>query len=110
VLVRTHDRRVHRHFGPVLALVRGETYEEAVDLINRNQFANGTAIFTRDGRAVRRFQFDMEVGMVGINVPIPVLAANYSFGGWRSSLFGDTNMYGPEGVKPYTRGEVVTSR
>jgi malonate-semialdehyde dehydrogenase (acetylating)/methylmalonate-semialdehyde dehydrogenase len=97
-------------FGPVLAVVRAETYDDAVDLINRNQFANGTAIFTRDGGAARRFQFDVEVGMVGINVPIPVPVAYYSFGGWKNSLFGDTNMYGPEGVNFYTRGKVVTSR
>jgi malonate-semialdehyde dehydrogenase (acetylating)/methylmalonate-semialdehyde dehydrogenase len=97
-------------FGPVLSVVRAETYTEAVDLINRNQFANGTAIFTRDGGAARQFQFDVEVGMVGINVPIPVPVSYYSFGGWKSSLFGDTHMYGPEGVNFYTRGKVVTSR
>jgi len=97
-------------FGPVLSVVRTETYAEALDLINRNQFANGTAIFTRDGGAARRFQFDVEVGMVGINVPIPVPVSYYSFGGWKGSLFGDTHMYGPEGVNFYTRGKVVTSR
>ncbi|TAM93007.1 MAG: CoA-acylating methylmalonate-semialdehyde dehydrogenase [Jatrophihabitans sp.] len=97
-------------FGPVLAVVRADTYEEAIELINANPFANGTAIFTRDGGAARRFQFDVEVGMVGINVPIPTPVAYYSFGGWRNSLFGDTHMYGPEGVTFYTRGKVVTSK
>jgi malonate-semialdehyde dehydrogenase (acetylating) / methylmalonate-semialdehyde dehydrogenase len=97
-------------FGPVLSVVRVDTYDEAVALINANPYANGTAIFTRDGGAARRFQFEAEVGMVGINVPIPVPVAYYSFGGWRSSLFGDTHMYGPEGINFYTRGKVVTSR
>ncbi len=97
-------------FGPVLCVVRSETYDEALDLINRNQFANGTAIFTRDGGAARQFQFDVEVGMVGVNVPIPVPVSYYSFGGWKASLFGDTHMYGPEGIAFYTRGKVVTSR
>jgi len=97
-------------FGPVLAIVRAKTYEEALELINANPFANGTAIFTRDGGAARQFQFDVEVGMVGINVPIPVPVAYYSFGGWKNSLFGDTHMYGPEGINFYTRGKVVTSR
>ncbi|RNL64378.1 CoA-acylating methylmalonate-semialdehyde dehydrogenase [Nocardioides marmoriginsengisoli] len=97
-------------FGPVLCVVRAETYEEAVALINANQYANGTAIYTRDGGAARRFQYDVEVGMVGINVPIPVPVSYYSFGGWKASLFGDTHMYGPEGLAFYTRGKVVTSR
>ena len=97
-------------FGPVLAVVRADTYEDAVELVNANQYANGVAIFTRDGGAARQFQFDIEVGMVGINVPIPVPVASYSFGGWKSSLFGDTHMYGPEGINFYTRGKVVTSR
>jgi malonate-semialdehyde dehydrogenase (acetylating)/methylmalonate-semialdehyde dehydrogenase len=97
-------------FGPVLAVVRADTYEEAIELINANPFANGTAIFTRDGGAARQFQFDVEVGMVGINVPIPTPVAYYSFGGWKNSLFGDTHIYGPEGVNFYTRGKVVTSR
>ncbi len=97
-------------FGPVLGVVRVDTYEEGVALINANQYANGTAIFTRDGGAARQFQFDVEVGMVGINVPIPVPVAYYSFGGWKDSLFGDTHMYGPEGISFYTRGKVVTSR
>jgi malonate-semialdehyde dehydrogenase (acetylating)/methylmalonate-semialdehyde dehydrogenase len=97
-------------FGPVLAIVRAETYSEAVALINANPYGNGTAIFTRDGGAARQFQFDVQVGMVGINVPIPVPVAYYSFGGWKASLFGDTHMYGPEGVNFYTRGKVVTAR
>ena len=97
-------------FGPVLCVVRADTYDEAVELINGNQYANGTAIFTRDGGAARQFQFDVEVGMVGVNVPIPVPVAYYSFGGWKASLFGDTHMYGPEGITFYTRGKVVTSR
>src|SRR3954451_1123289 len=97
-------------FGPVLCVVRAETYDEALGLINANQYANGVAIFTRDGGAARQFQFDVEVGMVGVNVPIPVPVAYYSFGGWKASLFGDTHMYGPEGVNFYTRGKVVTSR
>jgi malonate-semialdehyde dehydrogenase (acetylating)/methylmalonate-semialdehyde dehydrogenase len=97
-------------FGPVLSVVRAETYDEALAVVNANEYANGTAIFTRDGGAARQFQFDVEVGMVGINVPIPVPVAYYSFGGWKSSLFGDTHMYGPEGINFYTRGKVVTSR
>jgi malonate-semialdehyde dehydrogenase (acetylating)/methylmalonate-semialdehyde dehydrogenase len=97
-------------FGPVLNVVRVDTYDEAVALVNANRFANGTAIFTRDGGAARRFQFDVEVGMVGVNVPVPVPVAYYSFGGWKASLFGDLHMYGPEGVQFYTRGKVVTSR
>jgi malonate-semialdehyde dehydrogenase (acetylating)/methylmalonate-semialdehyde dehydrogenase len=97
-------------FGPVLSVVRADTYAEALELVNSHEYANGTAIFTRDGGAARQFQFDVQVGMVGINVPIPVPVAYYSFGGWKSSLFGDTHMYGPEGVNFYTRGKVVTSR
>ena len=97
-------------FGPVLSVVRVDTYEEAVDLINRHQYGNGTAIFTRDGGAARQFQFDIQVGMVGINVPIPVPVAYYSFGGWKASLFGDANMYGPAGIDFYTRTKTVTSR
>jgi malonate-semialdehyde dehydrogenase (acetylating)/methylmalonate-semialdehyde dehydrogenase len=97
-------------FGPVLCVLRAETYTEALEVVNSNQFANGTAIFTRDGGAARAFQTDVEVGMIGINVPIPVPVAYYSFGGWKASLFGDSHMYGPEGVAFYTRGKVVTSR
>jgi malonate-semialdehyde dehydrogenase (acetylating) / methylmalonate-semialdehyde dehydrogenase len=97
-------------FGPVLCVVRTDTYAEAVELINDNPYGNGTAIFTRDGGAARQFQFDVQAGMVGVNVPIPVPVAYYSFGGWKGSLFGDTHMYGPEGVHFYTRAKVVTSR
>ncbi|MCL2394894.1 MAG: CoA-acylating methylmalonate-semialdehyde dehydrogenase, partial [Acidimicrobiaceae bacterium] len=97
-------------FGPVLSVVRSDTYADALRLVNENPYGNGTAIFTRDGGAARAFQHDVEVGMVGINVPIPVPVAAYSFGGWKSSLFGDTHMYGPEGINFYTRGKVVTSR
>jgi malonate-semialdehyde dehydrogenase (acetylating)/methylmalonate-semialdehyde dehydrogenase len=108
----TPEMEVYRDeiFGPVLCVVRADSYDEAVRLINSNAFANGVAIFTRDGGVARRFQFDIEVGMVGINVPIPVPVSYYSFGGWKNSLFGDTHMYGPEGVNFYTRGKVVTSR
>lgn len=97
-------------FGPVLSVVRVDTYEEAMAIINGHEYANGTAIFTRDGGAARRFQREVEVGMVGVNVPIPVPVAYYSFGGWKASLFGDTHMYGPEGINFYTRGKVITSR
>jgi malonate-semialdehyde dehydrogenase (acetylating) / methylmalonate-semialdehyde dehydrogenase len=97
-------------FGPVLEVVRVPTYGEAVALVNDNPYGNGTAIFTRDGGAARQFQFEANVGMVGVNVPIPVPVAYYSFGGWKSSLFGDTHMYGPEGVQFYTRAKVVTQR
>jgi malonate-semialdehyde dehydrogenase (acetylating)/methylmalonate-semialdehyde dehydrogenase len=97
-------------FGPVLSIVRVATYAEGLRLINENPFGNGTAIFTQNGGAARQFQFDVEVGMVGINVPIPVPVSYYSFGGWKSSLFGDLHMYGPEGVQFYTRSKVVTSR
>ncbi|HZC14756.1 MAG TPA: CoA-acylating methylmalonate-semialdehyde dehydrogenase, partial [Thermoleophilaceae bacterium] len=97
-------------FGPVLGITRVGTYDEAVRLVNENQYGNGTAIFTRDGGVARQFQFEVQAGMVGINVPIPVPVAYYSFGGWKSSLFGDTHIYGPEAIKFYTRGKVVTSR
>jgi malonate-semialdehyde dehydrogenase (acetylating) / methylmalonate-semialdehyde dehydrogenase len=97
-------------FGPVLGVIRVKTYEEALELVNNNPYGNGTAIFTRDGGAARQFQFDCNVGMVGINVPVPVPVAYYSFGGWKASLFGDTHMYGPEGIHFYTRSKVVTSR
>ena len=97
-------------FGPVLSVVRADTFDEALALVNANPYANGVALFTRDGGAARQFQFEVTVGMVGINVPIPVPVAYYSFGGWKASLFGDTHMYGPEGVNFYTRGKVVTSR
>jgi malonate-semialdehyde dehydrogenase (acetylating) / methylmalonate-semialdehyde dehydrogenase len=97
-------------FGPVLGVTRVGTYDEAVRLVNENPYGNGTAIFTRDGGVARQFQFDVQAGMVGINVPIPVPVAYYSFGGWKNSLFGDTHIYGPEGINFYTRGKVVTSR
>jgi malonate-semialdehyde dehydrogenase (acetylating)/methylmalonate-semialdehyde dehydrogenase len=97
-------------FGPVLSVVRVETYDEALALINSNPYGNGTAIFTNDGGAARRFQNEVEVGMIGINVPIPVPMAYYSFGGWKSSLFGDTHAHGTEGVHFFTRGKVVTTK
>lgn len=97
-------------FGPVLSVLRVETYDEALALVNDHQYGNGTAIFTNDGGAARRFQNEVEVGMVGINVPIPVPMAYYSFGGWKNSLFGDSHAHGTEGVHFFTRGKVVTSR
>jgi malonate-semialdehyde dehydrogenase (acetylating)/methylmalonate-semialdehyde dehydrogenase len=97
-------------FGPVLSIIRVNTYDEALNLVNSHQFGNGTAIFTNDGGAARRFQNEVEVGMVGINVPIPVPMAYYSFGGWKNSLFGDSHAHGTEGVHFFTRGKVVTSR
>jgi malonate-semialdehyde dehydrogenase (acetylating)/methylmalonate-semialdehyde dehydrogenase len=97
-------------FGPVLCVVRADSYAEALALVNGNEYGNGVAIYTRDGGAAREFQFDVAAGMVGVNVPIPVPVAYYSFGGWKASLFGDTHMYGPDGIQFYTRGKVVTSR
>jgi malonate-semialdehyde dehydrogenase (acetylating)/methylmalonate-semialdehyde dehydrogenase len=97
-------------FGPVLCVVRAGTYAEALQLINDNPYGNGTAIFTRDGGAARQFQFDVDAGMVGVNVPIPVPVGYYSFGGWKDSLFGDTHMYGPDGIHFYTKQKVVTAR
>jgi malonate-semialdehyde dehydrogenase (acetylating) / methylmalonate-semialdehyde dehydrogenase len=97
-------------FGPVLGVTRVETYDEAVSLVNENPYGNGVALFTRDGGVARQFQFDVKAGMVGVNVPIPVPVAYYSFGGWKNSLFGDLHIYGPEGIQFYTRGKVVTSR
>src|SRR5919197_3404607 len=97
-------------FGPVLSIVRTDSYDDAIRLVNDNPYGNGVAIFTRDGGVARQFEFDVNVGMVGINVPIPVPVAYYSFGGWKGSLFGDLHMYGPEGIQFYTRGKVVTSR
>ena len=105
--MRAYDDEI---FGPVLSVVRVETFEEAVDLVNANPYGNGTALFTRDGGAARRFQRDIAAGMVGINVAIPVPVGFHSFGGWKSSLFGDTAMYGPEGIRFYTRPKVVTTR
>ena len=108
----TTDMQVYRDeiFGPVLSVVRRDNYHEAVQMIADNPYGNGAAIFTRDGGAARRFQQDAEAGMVGINVPIPVPVGYHSFGGWNDSLFGDTTMYGPEGLRFYTRPKVVTSR
>ncbi|MGH9247426.1 MAG: CoA-acylating methylmalonate-semialdehyde dehydrogenase [Acidimicrobiales bacterium] len=108
----TPDMSVYRDeiFGPVLSVVRTESYDDAVQLVNDNPWGNGAAIFTRDGGAARQFQLDAQAGMVGVNVPIPVPVSYYSFGGWKSSLFGDSHIYGPEGVHFYTRGKVVTSR
>jgi malonate-semialdehyde dehydrogenase (acetylating)/methylmalonate-semialdehyde dehydrogenase len=97
-------------FGPVLSVVRTDSYESALEMVNSHPYGNGTAIFTNDGGAARRYQHEVEVGMVGINVPIPVPMAYYSFGGWKSSLFGDTHAHGIEGVHFFTRGKVVTSR
>ncbi|MDF9815984.1 CoA-acylating methylmalonate-semialdehyde dehydrogenase [Streptomyces sp. SPB162] len=97
-------------FGPVLSVVRVDSYDAGLELINGSPYGNGTAIFTNDGGAARRFQYEVEVGMVGINVPIPVPVAYYSFGGWKSSLFGDTHAYGEDGVKFFTRGKAVTQR
>jgi malonate-semialdehyde dehydrogenase (acetylating)/methylmalonate-semialdehyde dehydrogenase len=97
-------------FGPVLSVLRVRTYDDALALVNANPYGNGAAIFTNDGGAARRFQNEVEVGMVGINVPIPVPVAYYSFGGWKNSLFGDTHAYGADGVRFFTRGKVVTSR
>ncbi|WP_125611746.1 CoA-acylating methylmalonate-semialdehyde dehydrogenase [Specibacter cremeus] len=97
-------------FGPVLSVVRAETYDQAIELINSNQFGNGAAIFTRDGGAARTFEFDVEAGMVGVNVPVPVPVGAFSFGGWKDSLFGDAHIYGPESVHFYTRSKVVTTR
>ncbi len=108
----TSDMSIYRDeiFGPVLSVVRVQSYDEGLALINSNPYGNGTAIFTNDGGAARRFQNEVEVGMVGINVPIPVPMAYYSFGGWKNSLFGDSHAHGMEGVNFFTRGKVVTSR
>jgi malonate-semialdehyde dehydrogenase (acetylating)/methylmalonate-semialdehyde dehydrogenase len=108
----TPDMSVYKEeiFGPVLSILRVNTYDEALSLVNSHPYGNGTAIFTNDGGAARRFQNEVEVGMVGINVPIPVPMAYFSFGGWKNSLFGDTHAHGTEGVHFFTRGKVVTSR
>jgi malonate-semialdehyde dehydrogenase (acetylating)/methylmalonate-semialdehyde dehydrogenase len=97
-------------FGPVLVVLRVKTLDEAIALVNSNPYANGTAIFTESGGAARRFENEVQVGMVGINVPIPVPVAFYSFGGWKNSLFGDLHVHGTEGVKFYTRTKVITTR
>jgi malonate-semialdehyde dehydrogenase (acetylating)/methylmalonate-semialdehyde dehydrogenase len=106
------DMKIYREeiFGPVLSVVRRQSFQDAVDLIHGHEYANGTAIFTRDGDAAREFADKIEVGMVGINVPIPVPVAYHSFGGWKRSIFGDHAIYGPEGVHFYTRLKTVTTR
>ena len=108
----TPDMRIYREeiFGPVLGIVRSDDYEQALDLVNRHEFGNGAAIFTRDGDAARDFTSRVRIGMVGVNVPIPVPTAYHSFGGWKRSLFGDHHMHGPEGVRFFTRMKTVTSR
>ncbi|MGE0023736.1 MAG: CoA-acylating methylmalonate-semialdehyde dehydrogenase, partial [Hyphomicrobium sp.] len=108
----TRDMTIYKQeiFGPVLSVVRAESYDEAADLVNSHEYGNGTAIFTRDGDTARTFADRIEVGMVGINVPIPVPVAYHSFGGWKRSLFGDHAIYGPEGVRFYTRIKTVTAR
>ncbi len=105
--MRVYDDEI---FGPVLSVVRVPTFAEAIDLVNSNPYGNGVAIFSRDGGAVRRFERSVKVGMVGVNVPIPVPVASHSFGGWKASIFGDSPIYGPEGIRFYTRPKVVTSR
>jgi malonate-semialdehyde dehydrogenase (acetylating)/methylmalonate-semialdehyde dehydrogenase len=97
-------------FGPVLSIIRVSSYQEGLDLINSGEFGNGTAIFTNDGGAARRFQNEVEVGMIGINVPIPVPVSYFSFGGWKHSLFGDSRAHGAEGFRFFSREKVVTSR
>ncbi|GAA1290029.1 CoA-acylating methylmalonate-semialdehyde dehydrogenase [Saccharothrix xinjiangensis] len=106
------DMSIYRDeiFGPVLSVLRVTSYDEALDVVNANPYGNGTAVFTNDGGAARRFQHEVEVGMVGVNVPIPVPVAYYSFGGWKDSLFGDSHAYGPDGVHFFTRTKVVTGR
>jgi malonate-semialdehyde dehydrogenase (acetylating)/methylmalonate-semialdehyde dehydrogenase len=105
--MRVYDDEI---FGPVLSVVRVPTFDDALALVNGNPYGNGTALFTRDGGAARRFERDVQVGMVGINVPIPVPVASHSFGGWKDSIFGGSSIYGPDGVRFYTRPKVVTSR
>ena len=106
------DMRIYTEeiFGPVLTLVRADSFDEAIALVSDHEYGNGTAIFTRDGDAAREFAQRVDIGMVGINVPIPVPMAFYSFGGWKRSLFGDMAIYGPEGVRFYTRVKTVTAR
>ncbi|MER0241969.1 aldehyde dehydrogenase family protein, partial [Streptomyces sp. HSW2009] len=106
----TSDAYRDEIFGPVLSVLRVDTYEEGVALINASPYGNGTAIFTRDGGAARRFQLEVQAGMVGVNVPIPVPVGYHSFGGWKDSIFGDHHVYGNDGVHFYTRGKVVTTR
>ncbi|MEQ1576582.1 MAG: aldehyde dehydrogenase family protein, partial [Hyphomicrobium sp.] len=108
----TSSMEIYRQeiFGPVLSVVRTQNYDEAADLINSPEYGNGTAIFTRDGDVARAFADKIEVGMVGINVPLPVPVAYHSFGGWKRSMFGDHAIYGPEGVRFYTRVKTITAR
>ena len=108
----TPEMTVYRDeiFGPVLVVLRAETLDDAIDLVNRSPYGNGTAIFTQSGGAARRFTNEIQVGMVGVNVPIPVPMAFHSFGGWKGSLFGDLHVHGPDGVRFYTRTKVVTTR
>jgi malonate-semialdehyde dehydrogenase (acetylating)/methylmalonate-semialdehyde dehydrogenase len=105
--MRVYDEEI---FGPVLIVVRADSYPEALELVNANPYGNGAAIFTRDGGAARLFEQQATAGMIGINVPIPVPMAYHSFGGWKASLFGDLHVHGPDGVRFYTRGKVVTTR
>ena len=108
----TRDMEIYKQeiFGPVLTVVRTQNYDEAANLINTNEYGNGTAIFTRDGDVARAFADKIEVGMIGINVPLPVPVAYHSFGGWKRSMFGDHAIYGPEGVRFYTRIKTITAR
>jgi malonate-semialdehyde dehydrogenase (acetylating)/methylmalonate-semialdehyde dehydrogenase len=108
----TPDMKIYKEeiFGPVLAIARAPDYGTAARMINEHEFGNGTAIFTRDGDAAREFAHQIQVGMVGINVPIPVPMAFHSFGGWKASLFGDHHMHGPEGVRFYTKLKTITTR
>src|SRR5690625_3658071 len=109
--IRTDSRAYTEEiFGPVLSVIRVESFDEAIELINSGEFGNGTAIFTNDGGAARRFQHEIEVGMIGINVPIPVPVAYHSFGGWKNSLFGDAKAYGTHGFDFFTREKAITSR
>ena len=105
--MRVYDEEI---FGPVLVVVRADTYPEAIELVNASPYGNGAAVFTRDGGAAQMFEHEATAGMIGVNVPIPVPMAYHSFGGWKSSLFGDLHMHGPDGVRFYTRGKVVTTR
>ena len=105
--MRIYDEEI---FGPVLSVVRVKSYEEAVQLINYHEYGNGTAIFTRDGDTARQFTETVQVGMIGVNVPIPVPMAFHSFGGWKRSLFGPLHMHGPDGVRFYTRMKTITAR
>jgi malonate-semialdehyde dehydrogenase (acetylating)/methylmalonate-semialdehyde dehydrogenase len=105
--MRVYDEEI---FGPVLVVVRADSYPEALALVNDNPYGNGAAIFTCDGGAARLFEQQATAGMIGVNVPIPVPMAYHSFGGWKQSLFGDLHVHGPDGVRFYTRGKVVTTR